>query len=169
MRGRLTLLDAALHILFLILPYLLQFSLLMCTCALSVYLWEISTVLTGIVLFLTLCAIPFYLTFGMLALGFSHLKDLTKQLCFDVTHYSALGRSYCMYIRRIPLIYLFRASTYGLQTWVADTSSRKEIYISIGTAIGGVFPYHPVLYPSCQSPRRRRSDEPGTTRILGLG
>ncbi|KAF9644200.1 hypothetical protein BDM02DRAFT_3122306 [Thelephora ganbajun] len=66
-----------LHVVVLALSLLLQLALLLLSCALSVYLWNINTVVASVVLTVTLCAVPIYSSFGILALanlGLSHFR-----------------------------------------------------------------------------------------------
>ena len=55
----------SLRIVLLALSSLLQFALLLFSCALSVYLWEVNTVIAAIILVAALCTVPLYSPFGV--------------------------------------------------------------------------------------------------------
>lgn len=67
----------SLHLLLLALSSMVQAALMLSSCALSVYLWNINIVIAVIVLVAASCALPFYFSFGILALtniGLSHIR-----------------------------------------------------------------------------------------------
>ena len=59
----------ALHMNFLSLSLTLQLALLFLDCALTVYMWKINHVIASFTLYFTVCIIPLYIAFGLLALA----------------------------------------------------------------------------------------------------
>lgn len=55
----------SLHFVMFALSLLLRFALLLFSCAVSVYLWEINTVIAAIILVTAICVIPLYSPFGL--------------------------------------------------------------------------------------------------------
>ena len=78
-RRRLKWFTLGLHTVVLALSFLLQFALILLGCAMTIYLWKINIVIASIILAATLCIVPVYGLFGILAMinfGLSNLRTM---------------------------------------------------------------------------------------------
>ncbi|KAF9789626.1 hypothetical protein BJ322DRAFT_1043227 [Thelephora terrestris] len=109
----------ALRFLLLLLPFNLQFGLLFAYCALTVYLWKVSVVVSRVVLVTALAIMPFYLIFIFLAflnLWYANSRGLLKRISMyslsSVSNsVSVLPPTMCMIVGRAKIPY-FRGDRY---------------------------------------------------------